>query len=700
VVDSVWQVDPAAWAYLLATAGFGAFAAQLVIAQRGRRRTPWFLAMVVASALWAMATVVFSLTRLPLSWTIAHWLDAVRFGAALWFLVDVSANAAIAKTDPAHRRQRYFRLSGVGLLTLATLVVEAPDFAFNARAETISAAPFSLLLLRSVFGLVLVEQIYRRTHATSRWNVRPLCLGLGGMFLYDLIMYADALLYRGIEPNMFIGRAPAHTLVVPLLGLAAARNREWNFPVTVSRSLLAGSTALFASGAYLLAVAGIGYYVRDFGGSWGRAFELVLLFAAALAFGLVVLSGTFRSKVRVFVGKHFFSYRYDYREEWLKFTRSLAETGAGTTQQSCIRALSDLVESPAGALWLKQGHDHYAPVAMLNLSTVDNEPAGSSMIEFLRSTGWVIDIVEVKGKPSAYPSLQLPDWLSRLPNAWLVVGLPAHDELIGFVVLAQPRVELRLDWEVRDLLKTAGRQAASYLAMLQATEALIEARKFDAFNRMSAFVVHDLKNVIAQLQLLLRNAERHRGKPEFQRDMLATVEHAVGRMNHLMLQLRSGATPVASARLIDLGSVTRRIVAAREPQSTAAQAQIDGAVLVFGHDDRLERVIGHLLQNAFDASSDNPRVAVRVFRTDEEGVIEVADNGVGMSREFVRDRLFKPFETTKTMGMGIGAYESHQYVTSLGGRIDVESAPNAGTVVRVRLPLARHEQAAIAEESC
>src|SRR5256885_14862372 len=144
---------------------------------------------------------------------------------------------------------------------------------------------------------------------------------------------------------------------------------------------------------------------------------------------------------------------------------------------------------------------------------------------------------------------------------WIIIPLVTGTELIGFVVLGAARAKIEVNWEVRDLLKTASRQAAGYLAQIRASEALLEARKFDAFNRMSAFVVHDLKNLVAQLSLMLRNAERHRDNPEFQRDMLSTVENVVEKMHKLMLQLRTGATPVENPRPVALEPVVRRVCA-------------------------------------------------------------------------------------------------------------------------------------------
>ena len=204
---------------------------------------------------------------------------------------------------------------------------------------------------------------------------------------------------------------------------------------------------------------------------------------------------------------------------------------------------------------------------------------------------------------------------------------------------------------------------------------------------MSAFVVHDLKNIIAQLSLMLKNAERHRDNPEFQKDMLMTVEHSVERMRQLMMQLREGATPLDGPRGIDLADVMRRIQNAKSGQGRDVELNIEERLVARGHEDRVERVIGHLVQNALDATDPDGRVWVRLARQGTNALVEVGDTGHGMSPEFVRERLFKPFQTTKPTGMGIGAYESFQYVHELGGKLSVDSAVDVGTQVSLLLPL-------------
>jgi putative PEP-CTERM system histidine kinase len=267
------------------------------------------------------------------------------------------------------------------------------------------------------------------------------------------------------------------------------------------------------------------------------------------------------------------------------------------------------------------------------------------------------------------------------------VPLTVADDMIGFVVLAQARARVDVNWEVNDLLKTAGRQAASFLALMQATEALLDVRKFDAFNRMSAFVVHDLKNIVTQLSLMMKNAKRLHDNPEFQQDMLLTVENSLDRMRQLMLQLREGATPPGTAVGVDLDAIVRRIAAVAADRGNLLELDVIEPVVTRGHAERIERIVGHMVQNAFDATDATGRVWLRLDRSRGQAMIEVGDTGHGMSAEFVRERLFKPFQTTKQAGMGIGAYESFQYVQELGGKITVDSEVNRGTIVTVLLPL-------------
>ncbi|HUH92893.1 MAG TPA: XrtA/PEP-CTERM system histidine kinase PrsK [Casimicrobiaceae bacterium] len=684
----------ALWSYGFAAAAFCVFALRMTFGWRGGVRAALLLSASLASALWAACVAVFAVWPEAAVGVLTSWLDTTRY--ALWFafLSKLVGAGDVARTARKGIRSEWL-IVAMGLTVAASLVFpdrEPLAVALDQRAPMIA---YALRIGLAVLGLMLVERLLRGAATHARWAVKPLCLGLAGVFGFDLFLYSEAMLFGRHDVDVWVARGVAHALVIPLIAVAAARNPTWTVEMHLSRGAVLRSTALLVSGLFLLAVAAAGYFVRFVGGEFGKVLQTEFLFAALLLFALAVFSGSFRSRLKVFVSKHFFSYRYDYREEWLRFTRTLAsDSSPRGIQQRAINALADLVESPAGALWLKQDAS-FRPAARWNLPAVSAvEPVDGSLGRFLERTGWVVDVGEYASAPERYPELSMPEWLAALPGAWLVVPLPSASGLIGFVVLVTSRAAITVDWEVIDLLKTAGRQAASYLGQIQATEALLESRKFDAFNRMSAFVVHDLKNLIAQLSLMLRNAERHRDNPAFQRDMLMTVDNVVERMNNLMLQLRTGATPVEKPRPVNLEKVIRNVCRAKAEQRPSIAMELDPGISAVGHPDQLEHVIGHLVQNAIDATAGAGEIAVLLRRDNENAVIEVTDNGVGMTPEFIRDRLFRPFQTTKTSGMGVGVYESSQYVTELGGRILVESIPDSGTRVRVVLPTADEAAAA------
>jgi putative PEP-CTERM system histidine kinase len=315
------------------------------------------------------------------------------------------------------------------------------------------------------------------------------------------------------------------------------------------------------------------------------------------------------------------------------------------------------------------------------------EPADGSFVRFLAREGWIVDLAEARAHPDRYPDLALPGWLPPGDAVWAAVPLLVGEQLTGFALIAPPHAGAVLDWEVRDLLKTASRQAAAFLAQLHAAEALLEARKFEAFNRMSAFVVHDLKNIVTQLSLMMKNAKRLHDNPEFQQDMLATVESSLDKMRQLMLQLREGQASPGGAVGVALAPIVERLAeAARQRGRTLELAQVE-PVSTRGDAERIERVLGHVVQNAFDATPAEGRVWLSVTRVSGQIQVQVGDTGLGMSRDFIDNRLFKPFASTKATGMGIGSYESFQYLRELGGRIEVDSEPGRGTTFTLTLPL-------------
>lgn len=692
-----YQTDLASVSYLLSGLGFAAFGTYLLRVASANRGVGvvrhGVLAAVGFSALWAFMSAYDRVSVLAAPGYIASLFDVARY--ASWLLVLLS----LLKAPQAGQPDRA-EVGGPTLPWLTAFVVGALAIAVASLAARVLHGEYeadasrhyvAASLVLPVLGLVLVEQLFRNLPDDSRWLAKPVCLALASTFAFDVYMYAEAVLLGRIDPDAQSIRGAVHLLAVPLLFVAASRRADWVRTLQVSRRAAFYSATLLLAGGYLLFISAVGYYVRYSGGDWGRALQLGLLFAGIVSLVLLALSASVRARVRVFVGKHFFSYRYDYREEWLAFTAMLSVRSApAEVGIQVVRGLANMLECPAGSLWSRSGNDAaYAQIARWNAAEVKGiEPADSGLCRFLHVKDWIVDIDEYRATPALYENLlELPEWLRNSVEAWLVVPLLVGEDLLGFVVLCRPRTTVELDWEVRDLLKTAGRQAAGFLAQMHATEALLEARKFDAFNRMSAFVVHDLKNIVTQLSLMLKNAERLHDNPEFQQDMLLTVQSSLEKMKRMMLQLREGAAPTGGARGVELSPLVRRLETLAATAGRRLTVIVRDELSTRGHEDRLERVLGHLVQNALDATTPTGQVELTVQRFSGQVKVVVRDDGTGMSEDFLKNRLFRPFSTTKHSGMGIGTYESQQYIRELGGTIEVSSTVGQGTEVTVLLPL-------------
>jgi len=681
-------ISVAAASYGFAAVAFLLLTGLLVSGWRGKFQGALLAAAAAVTALWAGLSAYASGSGGALS-AAADLMEVARNGLWLLFLWKLLAARVTPENRQTHQRITRWYVLGVALVSaifFATLSLHAQWFVFSTQMSflTIIVARVALALV----GLALVEQLYRNAPEAQRWAIKYFCLGLGALFAYDFYLYSDAMLFHAVDTGIWGARGFINALLVPLIAVSAARNPHWSLDVHVSRRVVFHSAALFGAGAYLLVMAGAGYYIRLFGGNWGGVLQVAFLFGAAVILLAILFSGAIRARLKVFLSKHFFNYKYDYREEWLRFTHTLSagEPGLKLRQRS-LQAVAELVDSPAAVLWVEDG-GVFRQVAQWNLPALSEiEDEHCSLCRFLAERQWVVNLKEYARAPDIYGDLCLPTWMSVLPRAWLITPLILHEQLMGFIVLTESRSPRDFNWEDSDLLKTAGRQVAVHLAQIQATEALVEARQFESFNRLSTYVVHDLKNIVAQLSLLLTNAQKHKHNPDFQEDMLATVDNAAQRMTRLLAQLRTGYRSAQHATAVDLAPLLTRLIQEKSHFHPAPQLRTPGQpVWVVADKERLSRVLGHLVQNAIEATPETGSVRVVLETQGDNARITVQDSGQGMDEEFIREKLFRPFETTKTTGMGIGAYECREYVNELRGELRVVSQVDQGSIFTVSLP--------------
>lgn len=671
--------------YGVAAAAYLLLAALLASHWHRRPQGPVLLVAALLSTVWA-GTVALGTTFAYPPITLLQYAELAR---ALAWLVVVLMLLGIQE-DRVPWRWLGVRwpwpLGALALVAAIVLLLRPLRPYLPAWAPDPADLALAVYLATAIAGLLTVEQLYRNASTEERWAIKFLCLGLGAVSAFDFFMYAEALLFRQLNPMLWQARGLVNALVVPWLAVAIARNRKWRIDLHVSRHVVFHTVTLFGTGIYLLSMALIGYFIKYLGGSWGGVLQIGFLAGAAALLVTLLFSGTLRARLRVFLSKHFFSYRYDYRVEWLRFTAGLA--ALDDVPQGIIRSMATISLSPGGLLLHRDGSGQLDSLAHWELDPPPVAGLGN-VAEWVLRSGWVIDLREWHESPDIYAGLEMPAWLREHESLWLVVPLLFKDELEGLLFLARTDLKTGVNWEDRDLLKTAGRQAAALLAQQRASRALVEARQFDAFNRLSAYVVHDLKNILAQQSLMVANARRHRDNPAFVDDMIATVENSVRRMQRLMDQMRSGARS-AEQGVVPLGTLLEQVAERRAGFRPLPSLTVATQVDVCADRERLATVFGHLLQNAQEATADDGAISVLVDADDSNATVQIRDTGAGMSEAFVRERLFRPFESTKGLtGMGIGAFESREYVRQLGGDISVASAPGEGSTFSVTLPRAR-----------
>lgn len=552
---------------------------------------------------------------------------------------------------------------------------------------------YGFLLMRltvAIGGLVLVHNLYVNTAAISRWGIQLLCIGLAALFLYDLNLYTMQLLWTQPSADLFEIRGIVDAMIVPVLALSVGRTKLSR--LQFSRSAAFHTLSLGAVGGYLVLMSLAAYGLRLVGGDWGRLLQVTLIFGALVVAAVVVSSGRYRAAARVWINKHFFTYKFDYREEWLRFIATISTSGPGTgdLSQRVVQAVCAIVDSPGGVLLLPAEGGAFELTSRWNFQSFPTgltEPL-PGLVQFLETRGRIVDLDELRGGQGDYGDLALPDFARAEPRAWLAVPLLHLERLAGVVVLEQSLAARELNWEDYDLLRTVGKHGASYIAEAASQAQLLESRKFDEFNRRFAFIMHDIKNLVSQLSLVARNAERHADNPEFRADMVKTLQSSVGKMNDLLARLSQHNTGKPDEGLVDVAEVVRGVVAAKKDQRPAPKIEAEAEATVNGDPTRFEQVVAHLVQNGIDASGGKGSVTVRMAIFGGEVRIDIADGGTGMSAAFIRNELFAPFRSTKSGGFGIGAYEAREIVRGMGGRLDVVSREGEGSLFSVILPLA------------
>lgn len=665
--------------YAAASVAFAALTILLAVSWRGRAQGVRLIAACAMTTLWS-TVLALQASRGGLPAVAVYMLEVLR-GAAWVFALLALAQDTVPRVVGLAAHAAW-----IGLAVLGGL--------FAAHAGRL-LAPAGIALALVV--LALIEQIYRNASASGREGFKFLAIGLGGIFAFDLFLFSQSELLRGVPADIWNARGFVNALMMPFIAVAARRIPRWSLDVFVSRQVVVFTTVILAVGVYLLLMAAGGYLLRQVGGHWGIAANAIFFTGALAILAVMLLSGSLRRRLRVFVAKHFYRNKYDYRVEWLRFIETLSAGGGEDIRRTSLRAIAEIFESPGAILYTRsETASEFVVAAAWPMRPEDLRgqhpvPADHELVHFLAARQWVVDLKEYEVAPDLYQNVTLPAGLRAVPAIRVLLPLLRPEGLAGFALLYDPPPPFELTYEDRDLLKTVGRHVASMVVQHEADRRLAESRQFEAYHRLTAFMMHDLKNSVAQLQLIVRNAEKHRQNPAFFDDVIATIGNAVERMTRLIEQL-SDRNRTPGVAPLELVALARGVVARCGDRQPAATFEAPpGPVTVQADADRLAAALEHVIRNSQDACESTDTIRVRMAADGTRVRLTVADTGRGMEPDFVRARLFRPFDSTKgSKGMGIGAFQVREYVRSLGGDVEVQSSPGSGTRFDIILSVSGH----------
>lgn len=543
--------------------------------------------------------------------------------------------------------------------------------------------------------LVLLEVIYRQA-GDNQWALKPLILYLTVTSIFDFFIFANALMIDQIPAYYLSARAYIYAALIPFLVLAIRRVKTWAVEIYISREVVLHSTLLLAAGGYLFFMAMVGYVVKFLGGEWDSTIQFVLIFLSFTLLITVFSSKQFRSRVKVFITKHFFANQFDYRHEWLKLTYSLenVDDEINDVYQTALVGFLQAIDYQSGCLFRYQ-HEEISKLADIDHAELNPEELEviETLCDFFKEKAWIVDFAEIRSKPYNYDGLKIDIAILNRARFQIIIPLYKDNSLWGMAaLLGSPDTSKHLNWELRDYINAVTAQISNFLFHQQAANELAENAQFAAFSRMSAFVLHDLKNVSAQIDLILCNAEQHKNNPEFIEDTFETLKHTKARMDKMLNQLTDkNVNEVSSESLVLLSQFIQHTIDKRCANLRPLPIMtVHNETSVTLDKDKFSNVMYHLISNAQQATKDDGKIQILVEKSENNKfmLVKIIDNGVGMSEAFIQTRLFKPFDTTKgNAGMGIGAFDAKLYMDKIGGQLIVSSQENVGSIFTLRIPV-------------
>lgn len=553
-----------------------------------------------------------------------------------------------------------------------------------------------LLLIGSIIVLMNLERTYRASVGTIRWRIKFMLIGVGILFIVRVYTSSQSLLFRGADPLVDSVNSGALLVAVLLFIRSLLRDSQLNLEVYPSQSLLQNSLTALLAGVYLLFVGVFAKIVALFGGDSTFALKAFLGLVSLVLLALLLQSDHVRLHLRRFVSRNFQRPLYDYRQTWIKFTdRTASCVEQAELCRVLVRLFADTFQVLSVSIWIVEDQKNSIVRVASTSSSDPNEVAATTrktelahLIEFFGKHPEPVDI-ETSTQPWAS---SLRDWhQAEFIRGGHRVAVPiiGRGEVLGVIVVGDRVGGVTFSLQDFEMLKCACDHAAASLLNVQLSRRLLQSKELEAFQTMAAFFVHDLKNAASTLNLMLQNLPEHFADPAFREDALRGASKTVNHINHLIGRLGMLRHELKiHATVGDLNAVIENSLAGLDSGPGYTLTKKLSPLPKFPFDpDQIGKVVINLALNAREAIQGTGQVVITTSQQGSWAVLTVKDSGCGMSADFINRSLFRPFQTTKKSGLGIGMFQSKTIVEAHGGRITVSSEPKQGTTFQVHLPI-------------
>jgi len=554
---------------------------------------------------------------------------------------------------------------------------------------------YLFFLIGSVFILMDLERTLRGSAGRVRWQIKFLILAVGGVFASRIYSGSQALLFSSLTENLEMFNVVSVLIVDVLILIAFTRLGILTVDIYPSQIFLYNSVIVLIVGIYLIAIAVLSKVLHYLDRVYNLPLEALVIFLMLLGLTVILFSEKARHRVRRFISRHFKRPRYDYRQNWREFTKRTAFlTETKNLCAGVAKMVAEMFDVSSATIWLSdetgENISYGGSTAFSEAQARELGKEVARLIGGMRQEQEPLDFDRCGTIWAAELKRSNPD-LFRRARIRYGVRLVAGEQFLGLMTLNDRIRGDPFAIEDFDLLKTVADQTAGNLLNLKLSADLHHARTVEAFQRMSAFFVHDLKNVASRLSLTIQNLPVHFDNPDFRSDAVRTISESLTKINGMCSRLSSLGQKLELQRTgSDLNELVENTLFSLNgclKTSPAQDLQPIPGVLV--DSEQMQKVLINLLLNAHEATSEKGEIRITTGQQDGFAVLSVADTGCGMSQEFIEKSLFRPFQTTKKKGMGIGLYHSKMIVEAHGGRIEVESEEGGGTTFRVMLPLER-----------